>query len=57
MLASKNAMVIYLGILIFLNSWFFNQLKINNSWVWYVAIALNLMLIVAMTRWIRKRDE
>jgi len=56
MLASKNAMAIYLGILLFLSSWFFNQLWNNPSWVWYIAIALNLILIVAMARWIRKRD-
>jgi len=49
-------MAIYLGILLFLSSWFFNQLWNNPSWVWYIAIALNLILIVAMTRWMRKRD-
>lgn len=55
-LVSKNARIIYLAILIFLSSLLFNQITVRSSFVWYVLIALNLILLVATARWLRKTD-
>lgn len=55
-LVSKNAKIIYLAILIFLSSLLFNQITVRSSFVWYVLIALNLILMMATARWLGKTD-
>jgi hypothetical protein len=55
-LISKTARIIYLAILIFLSSLLFKQITVESSFEWYILIALNLILLMATARWLRKTD-
>jgi len=56
-MVSRNARIVYLAVLVFLSSLFFKQIGKSNSLLWYAAIALNLILLLATARWIRKADR
>jgi len=56
-MVSRNARIVYLAVLVFLSSLFFKQIGKSNSLLWYGAIALNLILLLATAGWIRKADR
>lgn len=56
-LVTRNARIVYLGCLGFFSGLLFNGIGQGKSWVWYIAILLNLILLVSTARWIQKKDD
>ncbi len=57
MLISGKARIVYFGTLLFFSGFLFNRIGEGKSRVWYIAILLNLILLVSTARWIRKNDD
>jgi len=57
MLVSRNVRIICLATLVFSSGLIFDHTGDGNNRLWYLALLLNLILLVATARWISRKDD